>query len=333
MKNPVHIIAEAGTNHNANPETAKKLVSVAKESGADSVKFQIIYPEGLYLSEFFENGKYTPNEVFEMRRAGMLTDKQWEEVSAFSQDAGIPFTASVFDQRGIDFLDKLDAPYLKIASCDLNNYPLIEAAAERNRPLVLSTGMSQLWEVEKAVEAATKKSTAPVILLHCVSRYPCPPDQTQLTFIKVLKESFGVQVGFSDHTESNIAAVAAVAMGATWLEKHFTLDRKSKGFDHAYAMEPDGLASYVADVRAISEAVSPHFPKVHQDESTVKQRARRSLYAKRNIEAGETLTADDVLIVRPEGAFVPDDLQRLTGRKVTRAISRFEPLNGDMFEG
>lgn len=322
----IHIIAEAGTNHNGCPELAERLVASAAEAGADSVKFQVIYPEGLYLPKLYEGGALTENVVYRKRQAGMLSDDAWRSLATRCRELGVPFSASVFDRRGINLLVELGAPYIKTASCDLNNSRLLIRAAETGKRLVISTGMASLGEIERAVADVTATGNRDVVLMHCVSQYPCPTEQMNLAFIQVLRSAFGLPVGLSDHTESSIAAAAAIAMGATWIEKHLTLDRSSEGFDHAYAMEPPAFAQYVKDVRAVAIACERQPVKVGPGETQVKQRARRSVYAARDLKPGETLTEADLLVVRPEGPLRPNDLELVLGRPLQRAVRQFEPM-------
>lgn len=320
----VHIIAEAGTNHNASPETARQLIDVAVQAGADSVKFQIIYPEGLYVSRIYENGEYRDNEVIAIRRAGMLADDHYRELAAYSRQQGLPLSASVFCRQGLDLLNELDPPYLKIASCDLNNSLLLRQAAELGRKLIVSTGMATLGEIEQSVRDITANGFQDLVLMHCVSVYPCPTDQMNLGFLETLKSAFGYPVGLSDHTENSLAAAVAVSQGVRWIEKHYTLDRGSAGFDHAYAMEPEMLQQYVADIRAIEKACQPAAAKVGESESTTKLRARRGLYANRDIAAGEVIGADDVVALRPEAAYTPQQIQAVVGQIADREIRQLE---------
>lgn len=331
MSDMLHIIAEAGTNHNADPSIARKLVGVASDAGADSVKFQVIYPEGLYLPRTFEDGAYKDNDVFEIRRAGMLGDNDYRELAAFCKEQHIAMSASVFDTRGIDLLDELDAPYFKLASCDLNNSSLLKAAAERGRKMIISTGMASLAEVERAVKDIVSTGNRDLVLMHCVSAYPCPADDANLGFIETLDSAFGFPLGYSDHTRSSVAGAIAVSMGVTWLEKHFTLDCSAEGFDHSYAMEPEPLKSYIADMRSASAACSRPEEKVRGTEAGVKPRARRGLYAARDLAAGETLTQEDILIVRPEGPLLPNQAELILGRTARTDIRQHQALALDQF--
>lgn len=325
--NKVHIIAEAGTNHNGQYATAEQLAQTAKIAGADSVKFQIIYPEGLYLPKLFDKSRYVDNEVFLTRQKFMLSDTEYSRLADYCRQLNLSFSASVFDERGLNLLDELDAPYIKIASCDLNNSRLLKQAAERGRQIVLSTGMATLAEIDRAVADITATGHNKVVLMHCVSIYPAPLSQMNLTFLDTLITAFGLPVGLSDHTEGSLAAAIAVSKGVTWLEKHFTLDRTSPGFDHAYAMEPPALTQYVTDVRSAETACHRPSAKISQSEATVKQRARRGLYAARDMAAGETLTAADILIVRPEGPLRPNEMDLVMGKPLKQQIYQYQALS------
>lgn len=328
-KPAIHVIAEAGTNHNGCVTTARQLIDVAKAAGADSVKFQMIWPEGLYLPRFYENGGYRESEVFAQRQATALSAHAFRQLAGYCGEAGIAFSSSIFDRAGIALLDELDVDYIKIASCDLNNSPLIRAAAETGRRIVLSTGMSTLDEIETAVQTVQATGNDRLVLMHCVSIYPASTAAMNLGFIDTLRETFGVPVGLSDHTENGLAAAVAVGKGVTWIEKHITLDRTSPGFDHAYAMEPDGFTRFMQDVRAAEAACANPPGKVSPTEAAIRQRARRALYAARDIAAGETLEEADVLVVRPEGPLCPNDLPRVIGRVARRAIHQYEALRWD----
>lgn len=331
MNSNIHVIAEAGTNHGGHLDTGKQLIDVAIAAGADSVKFQVIYPEGLYLPKFFQAGQYLDNEVFQKRAAGMLSDDEYRQLADYSQHHGISFSASVFDARGLDLLDTVNAPYIKIASCDLNNSYFLKQAAERGRPLIVSTGMSTLSEIDRAVTDILATGNTNLVLMHCVSVYPCPTERMNLSFIPTLQQAFGFPVGFSDHTETSLAAAIAVSMGVTWIEKHYTLDRSADGFDHSYAMEPASFTQFIRDLRVVEEACARPTHKLGSAESTVKQRARRSLYAARDLQPGTLLTEEDVLIVRPEGPLAPNDLPLVLGKAIKHPVHQFEALSLECF--
>jgi sialic acid synthase SpsE len=327
----LHIIAEAGTNHGGKLELGRRLVDIGAAGGADSIKFQVIYPEGLYLPRFYRDGRYEDSEVYQRRERGQLSDQDLERLAAYSRERRLAFGASVFDRRGLDLLDRLDADYIKIASCDLNHSALLRAAAERGRRLIVSTGMSSLGEIERAVVELSRGGAPELVLMHCVSVYPCPTALMNLGFLEVLHQAFGLPLGLSDHTEEALAATVAVAKGVVWIEKHITYDRAAEGFDHAYAMEPAAFQEYVAQVRRAAEANRVRWPKVGPEEETVKARARRALYAACDLQAGEVLSADQVLVVRPAGPLEPDALPGLLGRPTLRPIRRYEALRREWF--
>lgn len=323
----IHVIAEAGTNHGGDLAVAKQLIDVAKNAGADSVKFQIIYPEALYLPQVWEQGRPTDNEVYRLRESARLGDSDYDEVFAYARRAQIPLSASVFDVRGLELLERADPPYMKVASCDLNNYPFLQRVARTKRKVVISTGMANAREIDLAVEAITGTGNDDLVVMHCVSLYPASTEIMNLSAIGALSKRYGFPVGLSDHTESSLAAAIAVAEGATWIEKHFTLARTAEGFDHAYAMEPKDLGCYINDIRACEKALAPRETKVSEAEVEVRIRARRGLYAARDLEGGSTLTEEDILVVRPEGPLAPGDLRSVLGRHLTGPLKRYQPLS------
>lgn len=322
----VHVIAEAGTTHEGSLDRAIASVDDAAAAGADSVKFQIIHPEGLYLPE---DPAGPPNAVLARRRRQVLPPEAWRAIADRARARSIPMSASVFDVAGIRLLEALDPPYVKIASCDLNHHRLLRAAGAVGRRIVLSTGMATLPEIERAVAAVLETGNERIVLMHCVSAYPAALETMNLGFITTLRKAFGLPVGLSDHTETSHAASMAIALGATWIEKHFTWDRGAEGFDHAYAMEPEGLRAFIADVRAAESAMCEPPEKIHGSEAEVKPRARRGVYAARPLPTGHVITDDDLVVVRPEGQIAAEDAERLVGRVVKREMRSFEALAWD----
>jgi sialic acid synthase SpsE len=326
-KSKMHIIAEAGTNHNGQIAKAINLANIAKNAGADSVKYQIIYPWGLYLPGNYEYGHYDIKDVIKIREDGMIPDKDYDLLAAHCKENNISFTASVFDTRGLDLLMKFDPEYIKLASCDLNNVRFIREVAERGKKLILSTGMSSLKDIEFSLEVLAKENFSDLILLHCVSVYPATLEGANINFIETLKNNFGFPVGYSDHTGTSHAACMAMTKGATWFEKHFTEDNSQKGFDHAYAMEEDGLAAYVNDLRNAEQALAPQKTKISEAEKYTRKRARRSLYAKHSLKAGTIITNDDVLVVRPENNLNADQIDLVIGQKLVKNLQQYAPFS------
>ncbi|OFY37554.1 MAG: hypothetical protein A2W91_14485 [Bacteroidetes bacterium GWF2_38_335] len=326
----VHIIAEAGTNHNGNFSTAKKLVDIAVKAKADSVKFQIIYPEGLYLPGVYEFGHYDILKVVEMRRRFMLTDKNYLQLDEYCRKKKIAFSASVFDKRGADLLAGMNPPFIKIASTDLNNFRLLRIVAEKGIKMILSTGMSTLSQVEKSVNELYKSGFDKIVLMHCVSAYPARLEEMNLGFIDALRTSFGFPVGLSDHTQGSIAACMALTKKISYIEKHYTIDHTQEGFDHLYAFEEDQFIEYVDNIRKAEEALSFQGSKLKKDELYVKKRARRSLYAARAMKKGEVIKDKDVMVVRPEGIMDASEIDLIIGKKLNRNIKLYEPFSPDM---
>jgi N,N'-diacetyllegionaminate synthase len=326
---PIHLIAEAGTNHNGRVATGKTLIDAGRAAGADSVKFQAIFPEGLYLPRLYRNGTYQESEVYQRRAKTALDEDAFRALAAHCRERGVGFSASVFDMHGIRLLDELDVNYIKTASCDLNNSRLLRAVAETGRRMVISTGMATLEEIEQAVKDVTSTGNGNIVLMHCLSVYPCPPEMMNLGFIDRLRKAFGFAVGLSDHTESSVAAAIAVSKGVTWIEKHITMDRGAEGFDHAYAMEPAGFAAYARDVAAAWYACRVPAGKVGTQEAAVRQRARRGLYAARDIATGEHIAEADVLVVRPEGPLPPNAFDQVVGSTAVHDIRQYEAFSWD----
>lgn len=325
----IHIIAEAGTNHNGDLGKAKELVDIASRAKADSVKFQIIYPWGLYLPGDYEYGHYDIKKVIQIREDGMLKDEEYDELAAYCKEKEIAFTASVFDERGLDLLLKFDPPYVKLASCDLNNIRFLKQVAERGKKMIISTGMSTMQDIEKSLNELSKVNFDDIILLHCVSVYPAYLEKANVGFIKTLKEKFGFPVGYSDHTGNSIAAAMALANGAEWFEKHFTADRTQEGFDHAYAMEEEGMTQYVKDLRDAEKAMIVPEQKISDAERYTRKRARRSLYAAKDLAAGTVINDEDVLVVRPEGIMNADQIDLLIGKKLKTDVKQYQAFSPD----
>jgi N,N'-diacetyllegionaminate synthase len=330
----VHVIAEAGSNYNGSVQLAKQLNGVAADAGADSVKYQIINTDLLYRQGEYAYGHYKIEDIRNVRRRDELSDEQWAEIRDHALEAGILFSASVFDSKGLDLLCSFDPPYIKTASCDLNNLRLLREIAERGRTMVVSTGMSTLGDIEKAVATLAKEGIEGerLVLLHCVSAYPSDLGDTNLIFLQTLRSAFGTAVGFSDHTLGREAACIAVALGATWIEKHFTTDQTLEGLDHKHAMEPTAFIAYVKAIRETERAMQPRVIKIGEAEAYTRQRARRGLYAAKDLQVGHVLTNEDILIVRPETSIAADRIDEIVGIKLNRALAANEPLTAGHLE-
>ena len=324
----VHVIAEAGSNYNGSVGLAKDLNSAAAQARADSVKYQIINTDALYRPGDYAYGHYSIEEIRAIRRRDELSDEQWTEIRSDALAKGLAFSASVFDTRGLDLLCSFDPPYIKTASCDLNNLWLLREIAARGRKMIVSTGMSTLGDIEKAVTALAAEGIEgdKLVLLHCVSAYPSQLSDANLVFLQTLQRAFGTEVGFSDHTLGREAACVAVALGATWIEKQLPTDKTLASLGHKDAMEPGEFGAYVQAIRDTEAALRPKTLKIGAAEAYTRQRARRGLYVARDLPAGHVLTEQDLLIVRPESELAADQADDVLGRPLARSMAAFEPL-------
>lgn len=317
---PTFVIAEAGINHNGKIELAKKLIQEAANAGANAVKFQMFKTE-----EFCSKN----SEYFDLFKAIEFSEDEWIEIAEFAKDIGIIFTASVFGEESADLLDKVKSPVYKIASGDLTHLPLLNYVARKNKPIILSTGMSMVGEIEEAMSEIYNTGNQQLALLHCVSNYPAKYEETNLRTIQTLKEVFKVPVGFSDHTIGIFIPVVAVAMGANIIEKHFTLDKSMKGPDHKLSQEPHEFKEMVKNIRSIERALGDGIKKLTKDEENVKKLIRRSIAAKVEIPEETIITKDKIKIVRPENGIEPKFVGLVVGRRAKRNIAKDEPIKWD----
>ena len=323
--NPCFVIAEAGVNHNGDPALAHRLVDVAAEAAADAVKFQTFRPEGL-VSGAAGAAPY-------QRRRGAATQRQmlqaltlpepvWPELADHAEERGLLFLSTAFDTASLELLLAVGVLALKVPSGELDNLLFIRDLAGRGLPLVISTGLGTMDEVSAAVAAA---AAAPgLALLHCVTAYPAPVESSNLRAMATLAERFHVPVGWSDHTEGSVSAVAAVALGASILEKHFTTDRTLPGPDHAASADPNDLAAYVATVRAAEASLGDGVKRPSAAELENLRFARRSYHAARDLRPGEVLGERDVELLRPATGLPPS--AEVVGRVVARAVVAGQPM-------
>ncbi|RJQ53084.1 MAG: N-acetylneuraminate synthase [Nitrospiraceae bacterium] len=326
------IIAEAGINHNGSVKIAKELVDAAAEAGADAVKFQTFKAEELaaktaVMADYQIKNTGMKKSQYEMLRELELPEAAHRELFTYCGKKKIMFMSTPFDVASADFLGKLGMEIFKIPSGEITNKPLIQRIAGKKKPLILSTGMSYLGEVEKAIrwinEARGHARKSPLLtLLHCVSNYPAVADDVNLLAIKTMKNAFGLPVGYSDHTMGTEVPIAAAAIGATVIEKHFTLDRTMEGPDHKASLEPHELGKMVAAIRTVERAMGDGIKRPVASEQSVSLLARRSLVAARQIEAGSTINPDDIAVKRPGNGILPEFQEVIVGMKVRRRIEK-----------
>lgn len=317
---PTFIIAEAGSNHDGKLEQAKRLIDIAAEAGADAIKFQAFKADKIF-------NKIKNKDIVGKLRNLELREDWYKELSDYAHKKKLIFIASAFDEESADLLDDLGIVAYKIASYELTHIPLLEHIARKNKPVILSTGMATESEVRDAVECIYSTGNKQVIILHCVSQYPAEPANINLKSILTLKNIFECPIGFSDHTATIYAPIAAVALGATVIEKHFTLDKSLPGPDHAYALEPDELKQMVTGIREVEKMLGAE--EIKPAECEINEREwRRAIYAACDIPEGTIITKDMLMIVRPspDGSLAPKYLKELLGKELKKNIKK-----GDFF--
>ncbi|HEY7130888.1 MAG TPA: pseudaminic acid synthase [Candidatus Limnocylindrales bacterium] len=333
---PVYVIAEAGSNHDRNLDQAKRLIDVAAEAGADAVKFQTFAADKI-VAETTTRAKYLegllpPGQTMSDLFRELELPREWHaELFRHATDAGLDFLSTPFDVEAVDLLDELGVKAFKIASYELWHLPLIREVASRGKPIICSTGMADLGDVQDAVDTVAETGNDQLILLHCVVNYPPPFGDLNLRAIGTLRDAFHVPVGYSDHSPGITAPIVATALGAAVIEKHFTLSRALPGPDHRFAIEPDELTAMVRAIRDAQAALGTGVKRMAPAEADLYVTARRSLFAARDLAAGTTLGETDVAVLRPGTGIEVRDLPKVIGRTARRAIARHEPLAWDMF--
>jgi len=324
------IIAEAGSNHDRKLDQAKRLIDVAAKAKVDAVKFQIFSANKIVVETNTKKTHYekvnTSESVYEIVQKAELPREWLPELMEYADKAGLLFLASTFDRECVDILDNLDIPAFKIASGELTNLPLLEYTARKNKPMIVSTGAATLGEIEEALSTIKKKGNIEIILLHCVSNYPAALEDLNLRVIPKLRDLFQLHVGFSDHTLGIYAPLAAVAMGASVIEKHFTLDKKLPGPDHFYALEPKELKSMVDGIRTVEKTLGLPVKHPVTLEWEVRKIANRSLYAAEEIPEGTRIDRNMLTVLRPLSGLEPKYLDLIVGRIAKKNIKKFEPI-------
>ncbi len=332
---PCYVIAEAGANHNRCLDTAKALIDAAADAGADAVKFQTYSGATLYSTKaprfdyLADLSDEAPHELLER----ISLPREWQPVLAdHAANRGIHFLSSPFDRQAVDELDALDVPAFKIASFELVDLGLVQYTASKGRPVILSTGMASLGEIEEALVACRDADNEDVALLQCASLYPSPPEIMNLRAIGTLAAAFGVPVGLSDHTLGTHISAASIGFGAKLIEKHYTLDRSMEGPDHPFAIEPDELATLVAHVRDVEAASGDGLKRgpSELERAEMYGKARRSLVAACDIPAGTKLQREHLAVKRPGFGIAPRMAEAVIGRPASCDIEADEILVWEM---
>lgn len=328
----VCIIAEIGVNHDGDVGLAHDLVDVAAECGADVVKFQTFEPTAL-VSDTAEAAPYQSVQAgvatqMELLLRYVLPGSAWPELVAHAHERGLEFMSTAFDPQSLDLVCSLGVGALKLGSGELTNKPLLTDVASRGLPVICSTGMGTEEEVSDAV--AWLSAAPGLALMHCLSSYPAPLEQANLRAIPAMAERFGLPVGWSDHTLGELSAVAAVAVGATFLEKHITLDRTRPGPDHSASADPAGFASYVTSARSTALALGDGVKRVAPVEAENRVAVRRSWHATRDLRGEDVITAADVVLLRPATGLPPR--VDVVGRRLREDVPAGHPLTASVLE-
>lgn len=325
-----YIIAEAGVNHNGNPALALKMVDIAASAGADAVKFQMFRASALVTCEarqaMYQKKNSPAKTQYEMLRRLELAENDFKKLAARAREKGIAFLATPFDEASADFLDRLKVPAFKIASSEITNHGFLAHIARKRKPVILSTGMSDIGEIRSALAVLRKNGARDIAIMHCTSDYPCRPEYANLSAITTLRKEFGLPTGFSDHTEGSAADAAAVALGATIIEKHFTPDKKMRGPDHAASLDPAGLVDMIKTVRTAERMMGNGRKRLMPCERDAALSARKSIVAATDIPAGAKIMRDMICVKRPGTGIPPFRMEFVMGSTAVRKIRKDTPL-------
>jgi len=332
-KNKTYIIAEIGINHDGSLSKAKKLVRQAKASGADAVKFQVFEPDTLAREN---SAKSTQQKKYISKKLSLA--KMWKKVSLnFNQlhqlkklctKIKIDFICSVFDEISLNKVRRLNPKYIKVASSDLTDFYLLKLIKKLNKKVILSTGLSNENEISKAIKILGKK----IILLHCVSSYPCPPEIANLKRIDSLRKKFGVEIGYSDHTEGIRSSLIAITLGVKILEKHFTLNKKLKGADHKLSAEKDDLKKIVDFAKNFEILMGTGEIRPSKKELVNKKLFRKGLYFSNKFKKGHKLLESDIFFARPETQLKLNNYKKFLGKRLLRNVSKFNEIKISYFK-
>lgn len=329
-KDRTFVVAEISANHGQNFNRAVSLIKKAKEAGADAVKFQAFTPDTMTINSnkrYFRirHPKWGGQTLYQLYKKAYTPWNWFKKLKKIADSLGIIFFSTAFDKTAVDFLEELSVPIHKIASFELVDLPLIEYIAKTKKPLILSTGMSTIFEIKEAVNTAKKAGAKNIILLKCVSNYPAKPKEMNLKTIPYMREMFNCPIGLSDHTLEIGTSIAAVSLGAKVIEKHFTLSREIRTLDSFFSIEPQELKELVHNIRVAEKSLG----KIHYELSKAERKNRifrRSLFAVRDIKKGNTFTKENVKSVRPGCGLPPKYLNSVLGKKARKKISKGSPL-------
>ena len=331
---PPYIIAELSANHNGHLETAMRIIEEAVKAGADAVKLQTYRPDTITLDsdadEFrIKGGLWDGRTLYELYEEAHMPWEWHKPLFEHARKLGITIFSSPFDTTAVDLLEELGAPAYKIASFEAVDLPLIQYVARTGKPMIISTGMADADEIREAIDAAQSAGCSQLAILHCVSGYPAPAEDYNLRTVVEMQERFGLVTGLSDHTLDNTTAIASVVLGASLIEKHFTLDRNGGGPDDSFSLEPADLANLCRDSKTAWKSLGTvDYGRKSSEQGNAQ--FRRSLYFVRDIKEGELITADDVRSVRPVYGLAPKHIKKVIGTRAKKNIQSNTPVHLDV---
>lgn len=325
------IIAEAGVNHNGNYETAIQMVKAAEKAGADYIKFQTFVPEKLVSAsaqkaEYQKKTTGSKESQLDMLKKLTLTDEEFLNIKNYCDEIEIGFLSTPFDLESIDFLENLNMDFWKIPSGEITNLPYLEKVAKTKKKIVMSTGMSDINEIKDAVNLLEKNGAEDIVLLHCNTQYPTPFCDVNLKAMDEIKRKTGKKVGYSDHTNGIEIPIAAAAMGAVVIEKHFTLDRNMEGPDHKASLEPDELSKMVSSIRNIEKAMGDGMKRPSGSEIKNRDIVRKSIVASKEIKSGELFSEDNITAKRPGDGISPMHWYEVLGTEAIKDFKKDEKI-------
>lgn len=325
-----YIIAEIGSNFDGSLEQAKRLVDLAKEVGADAAKFQSFLPDKIIAKKGFETKTSFQarweKPVYDVYSEAMLPREWHKELARYCHKRGIHFFSSPYDKEAVDLLEEIGVPAFKIGSGDITSLSLIEYIAKKNRPILLGTGASSIGEIEEAVNTIRAAGNQDIVLLQCITNYPCPFEHANIRAMVTLRETFQALTGYSDHTLGSVVPLGAVALGACVIEKHFTFDKTRKGPDHPFATDVPEMAAMIREIRLLEAALGSPIKQLTPVETETVILQRRSLFTKVDIPAGTAITPDMIEPLRPAIGITPQHIHLVVGRKAKVDIAEGETL-------
>ncbi|MGD0644440.1 MAG: pseudaminic acid synthase [Candidatus Bathyarchaeia archaeon] len=330
-----YIIAEVGSNFDGSLNQTKKLVDLAKEAGADAVKFQSFLADKIISSDGFKDFRISfqakwKKPVYQVYKEAEFPRDWHLEIAEYCKKKGITFFSTPYDREAVDLLDEIGVPAFKVGSGDINFLSLIEYIAKKGKPVIVGTGASSLGEVEEAVNTIRNAGNDQIVLLHCVTSYPSPIEQSNIRAMITLREAFQVNVGYSDHTLGDLVSLGAVALGGCIIEKHFTMDRTLSGPDHSFAMDFKEFGMMVNRIRLMENALGSAIKTRGPSENKTVVIQRRSVYAKTDIPEGSVITEDSLVVLRPDRGLKPNSVGIIVGRIARKNIAKGTPITWDM---